>query len=229
MPDRPIVVLYREDVTAERLDSYAEAIEAAGGNAVTASPDADPEIAERIGEFAGVVLTGGVDIDPAIYGEEQHERVRQVDRVRDDYELRVLRAALARDLPVLGICRGHQLLNVAFGGKLLQHIEDNSHRSERGTLASTWHEARLTPGSRLAAIQGVERLHVNSRHHQAVTPATLAPGLVVAATTDDGVIEGLESPEHRFAVSVQWHPEREEMAEDGAPLFRAFVAAAKRR
>ncbi len=225
--DRPVAVLYREDVPGERLQAYVESLEAAGASVVTVSPDDGPKPGERIEEWAGIVLTGGVDIDPALYGAERHERVRHTDRDRDEFELGVVRAALERDLPVLGVCRGHQMLNVAFGGGLLQHIEDHSHRTLRGTLDSGWHEARLAQGSRLAAIYGAERLRVNSRHHQAVTAETLAPGLAVSATTDDGNIEAVESPDRRFVISVQWHPEREELREQSAPLFRAFVEATR--
>lgn len=221
----PIAVIHREDIPGERLQAYVDAIEAAGGQAVSLSPDDERWAGSSAANFAAIVLTGGVDIDPSLYGAERHERVRRVDRFRDDFELDFVRDALDHDLPLLGVCRGHQLLNVAFGGGLLQHIEDNSHRSERETLASRWHEATLVPGSRLATIYGAGTLRVNSRHHQAVTPETLAPGLVVSATTPDGLIEGLESPAHRFVLSVQWHPEREELRDQSEPLFRALVEA----
>ena len=225
MQRRPrVAVLYREDVPGERLEAYVEALAAAGTDAVTCSPDDAPTLSEALTEYDGVVLTGGVDIDPAIYGETPHEKVRHWDAVRDGYELRTLRSALERDLPVLGICRGHQLLNVAFGGALLQHIEGDPHRAQRSG-ESRWHGVRLAPASRLAAIYGAAQLRVNSRHHQGVTPDGLASGLTVAATADDGMIEGLEAADRRFVVSVQWHPEREELGDGSAPLFRAFVQA----
>ena len=132
-------------------------------------------------------------------------------------------------MPVLAICRGHQLLNVALGGALLQHLaEREPHRARRGegdAIDSGWHEVALETGSRLAALFGARTLRVNSRHHQAITRDGVAPGLRVAATTEDGVVEALEHPQQRWALSVQWHPEREEIAEQQRPLFEGFVEA----
>ncbi len=154
-----VAVLYRGKVWGERLEAYIDALAAAGAEGVTCSPDDAPALAEGLAQYDGVVLTGGVDVDPANYGEPPHRTVTRVDPLRDDYDLRTLRAALERDLPVLGICRGHQLLNVAFGGTLLQHIEGDPHRAQR-TGESRWHGVRLAPSSRLAAIYGATRLRV---------------------------------------------------------------------
>lgn len=184
------------------------------------------------------MLTGGVDVDPARYGAAPDPRLGTINPDRDAFELALLAAALAADVPVLGVCRGHQLFNVAHGGALLQHIEEREpHRSrrdpnDREVIASGWHDVAITPDSALARALGAapaEALHVrvNSRHHQAVTPDRVAPGLRIVATTDDGIVEALEDPAHRWALSVQWHPERAELAQRA--LFAAFVTACAKR
>jgi gamma-glutamyl-gamma-aminobutyrate hydrolase PuuD len=228
---RPRILITRaEDVTGERWDDYADRVRAAGGDPVAADLRAwrpgDPST-----PAAGLLLTGGVDIDPARYGRERDPRVSETNPDRDAFEFELLQQALDTDTPVLAVCRGHQLFNVAHGGALLQHIEEREpHRSrrdpaDREVIASGWHEVDVRPGTRLAAAlgAGATRVRVNSRHHQAVTPDTLAPGLTIAATTDDGIIEALEDASQRWAVSVQWHPERAELAQDA--LFEAFVRA----
>ncbi len=155
--------------------------------------------------------------------------VKRTEPGRDDLEASLLQEALDADLPVLAICRGHQLLNVVLGGSLLQHIESGEHVAQRDEARSSrWHEVPLTPSTRLADALGRERMQVNSRHHQAVTPARLAPGLTVAAMTEDGLVEAMESTAHRWVVGVQWHPEREESSEFSTlstALFRAFSTA----
>ena len=184
------------------------------------------------------MLTGGVDVDPARYGAERHPKVRQTHPERDAMELACLEAALRRDIPVLAICRGHQLLNVAFGGTLLQHIESGEHRADYRSegYPSRWHDLRITPATRLAEMLGATTFETNSRHHQAVRPSDLAAGLcAVAFADDDGddLVEGVESVEHEWVIGVQWHPERlEEHKPEFAPrmrrLFDAFMSAARR-
>ena len=187
--------------------------------------------------YEGLMITAGVDIDPARYGAKRAPQVREIAPDRDDFETAILEDALRHDVPVLAICRGHQLFNVAAGGSLLQHLEEREpHRARRGegdAIDSGWHDVELAAGSRLAAAFGAQLLHVNSRHHQAVTPERAALSLEVTATTADGVVEALERPDRRWAVSVQWHPEmmghpeQDEMATDQRPLFEAFVAACR--
>jgi gamma-glutamyl-gamma-aminobutyrate hydrolase PuuD len=228
-PKRPRILISRaEDVTGERWADYRDRVEAAGGEPVagdldTWTPGAEPP------SFDGLILTGGVDIDPARYGEPASERLGDVNAGRDAFETALLEEALARDVPVLGICRGHQLFNVVHGGSLLQHIEERephrARRGEDGSIASGWHEVTLAPGTILAGVLGEEPLRVNSRHHQAVTRERVAPGLTVVATTEDGVVEALEDPSKRWAVSVQWHPERAEMGDAPRALFEAFIRA----
>ena len=240
--DRPRVLVTRaEEVVGERWDDYADRVREAGAEAIAI----DQATWERDGapaSYDGLMITAGVDIDPARYGEERAPQVREIAPDRDDFETAILEDALRRDVPVLAICRGHQLFNVAAGGSLLQHLaEREPHRARRGegeAIDSGWHDVELAAGSRLAAAFGARRLHVNSRHHQAVTPERAAPGLEVTATTADGVVEGLERPDRRWAVSVQWHPEmmahpemghpeQDETATDQRPLFEAFVAACR--
>jgi putative glutamine amidotransferase len=232
MPDRPRILITRaEDVTGERWQDYADRVEAAGGDPV---PIDLSEWGGAPPDYEGLILTGGVDVDPARYGEAAHERLGTVNADRDAFEAALIEDALERDIPVLGVCRGHQLFNVVHGGSLLQHIEEREpHRSRRGedgvSIASGWHDVAITPGTILAGVLGEGPLRVNSRHHQAVTPERVGSGLVVAGTTEDGVIEALEDPTKRWAVSVQWHPERTEMGDEPKALFEAFVAAARER
>jgi putative glutamine amidotransferase len=179
----------------------------------------------------GLVLTGGVDVDAALYGEKARPETEAPDRARDEFELVLLRKALAEDLPVLAICRGHQLLNVCLGGRLLQHIEGDAHRwLDDEPVASNWHEIDIVEGSRLRGVYGTPRVLVNSRHHQGVTPDHLSSALTCTARSDDGFVEGIESAAHRWVVGVQWHPERieaeqPEFADTSRKLWHAFAAA----
>jgi len=221
-----IAVARWETVPYERIEAYWERLRAAGLEPVDLH-----EPAEDLSALRGLVLTGGIDIDPARYGEAPHPRSQQPDPLRDEFELSLLGEALARDQPVLAICRGHQLLNVCFGGSLLQHIEDWSHASQRDEQrTSATHALRLEAGSRLAGWLGAATLTVNSRHHQAVTPERVAPGLRVLATSPDGIVEAVESERHAWIIGVQWHPERTEPQIAGFEaaslrLFNAFAAA----
>jgi len=163
---------------------------------------------------AGLCLAGGADVDPALYGEARLPETQAPDRDRDRLESALLLEALDRDLPVLAICRGLQLLNAVLGGTLAQHIEGHNYRKQRDV-----HEIRIAPGSRLERILGTHSYMVNSRHHQCA--AKVAAGLLLAATAPDGVVEPLEVPGKRFALAVQWHPEARMDGPD-AQIFRAF-------
>jgi putative glutamine amidotransferase len=226
---RPRIGITRwEDVLAERFADYCDRVRNGGGEPIELNSDVEAV------EFDGLVLTGGIDVCPERYGETPHPTVKRTDAARDAFEIALIESALARDLPVLAICRGHQLLNVAFGGRLLQHIEDGSHRADFHAPAapSRWHAVRLEPDSRLRELFGVDEMEVNSRHHQAVLPETLAPGLVATAFSPDGLVEGIESARHRWVIGVQWHPERLEPEHPGfhersRPLFEALVAEAR--
>lgn len=182
----------------------------------------------------GVLVPGGVDVDPAHYGEERHPKLGLVDAPRDALELALSRWAFEDDVPLFGICRGQQVINVALGGTLVQDIpsqvethiaHDQTDDHPRNRHA---HAVEIDPGSRLAQVMGATRAEVNSLHHQSV--GLPAPGLCVTALSPDGIVEALEHPGKTFVLSVQWHPE--DMAHDEAAmqrLFDAFVAAAKQR
>ena len=223
MPVRVAVARW-DDVPQERLHNYWERLQDAGLEVVDAS---GPRWTLKA--CAGLVLTGGIDIDPGLYGAARQPEVEEVNRPRDEFELSLLREALDADLPVLAICRGHQLLNVCFGGSLLQHVPGDAHRwQEDEPSTSRFHDVTIAAGSKLEAIYGAPRIHTNSRHHQAVTPDGVAKGLVISATAGDGLVEGLESPSHRWVLGVQWHPERPEaetpgFAESSRRLWHAFA------
>jgi gamma-glutamyl-gamma-aminobutyrate hydrolase PuuD len=203
---------------AERTQYYYDSLHEAGAEYVVVEDGSLPAAA------SGLMLLGGVDVDPKLYGEEPHPKTDKTHRERDDNELELVREALERDLPVLCVCRGHQLLNVAMGGSLVQDLEGPSHKWVNGN-DSNWHEVDVLDG-RLAEVYGRgASIRVNSRHHQGVTDEQLAPGLKVTARSPDGLIEAFESASHRWVVGVQWHPERPEMRPDAGPLFKAFVKA----
>ena len=239
MPSAPRIGVTRwEDVPGEAVDRYWARVVEAGGDVV----DLDESTASRIDELAptldALMLTGGVDVDPSIYGAERHARVKETAPDRDRMELAYVVRALDRDIPLLAICRGHQLLNVAFGGSLLQHIDSGEHRADYRTegYPSRWHTVSIDAGSRVARALDATALEINSRHHQAVTADTLGRGLRATAFADDDgreLVEGVESEGHAWVVGVQWHPERlEEHNAAFAPsmrrLFEAFVAQARR-
>jgi putative glutamine amidotransferase len=205
--------------------AYFQGITAAGGVAMLLPPQpVDSDIAERVLDgLDGLVITGGKDVDPAAYGQQPHPATDEPGRQRDAWEFALLDAALKRGLPVLGICRGAQVLNVALGGTLHQHLPDvighGGHRA--GNAVFNTLPVRTVPGSRLAALVG-ESIDAKCYHHQAV--AEVGPGLIVSAWDADGVIEALELPGEGFVLAVQWHPEE---SLDDLRLFSAIVAAAR--
>jgi gamma-glutamyl-gamma-aminobutyrate hydrolase PuuD len=174
----------------------------------------------RLGDLAGLLLAGGSDIAPDRYGALPQPETGEPDGARDQLEIALVREALARDLPVLAICRGLQLLNVALEGTLVQHIDGHKCPDLRDA-----HPIAIAPASRLASILETHDYWVNSRHHQAADK--LASGAVVTATAPDGIVEALELPDKRFVVAVQWHPEARTDGPD-ARLFRAFREAMNR-
>jgi putative glutamine amidotransferase len=197
---------------------YEAALRSAGIPYVMASAK-EPRSLEG---FAGLLLMGGTDVNPAHYGEARRAETDEPDDARDELELSLIRQALERDVPILAICRGLQLLNVQHGGTLFQHVED--HRiltpEDRGKPA---HDVVIEPDTLLSRIAGgADRWQVNSRHHQAI--ARVGEGLRVAARDPrDGVIEALERPDKRFVVGVQWHPENQVAAKvEQARLFSSF-------
>jgi putative glutamine amidotransferase len=192
--------------------NYLTAIQKAGGLALMIAPDAryeeDPD--ELIDRIDALILAGGADIDPGAYGSAPHPATINTVPARDRSEIALTRAAIARDMPVLGICRGMQLINVALGGTLRQHLPDvlghEEHRRAAGSFEHADHDVTLTPGS-LAARAAAEELHgTKSHHHQGVD--ALGEGLVVTGlSTLDELPEAIEAPACRFVLGVQWHPE----------------------
>jgi putative glutamine amidotransferase len=206
---------------ALKIGAYVGALAAAGLEVVPIEAGS----AQGLEGLDGLVLSGGIDLNPELYGQARHPEADEPNDARDELELRLLKQALEKDLPVLAICRGMQLLNVAAGGTLEQHIEERGvHRRYDVAKPLPVHKVLVEQGSQLAEILGAGEAAVNSRHHQAV--ASLGKGLTISARAEDGVIEGIEMPGKRFAVAVQWHPE-DQAATDAvqAKLFTAFAEA----
>jgi putative glutamine amidotransferase len=200
--------------------SYLRAIEAAGGMPVVLAPLGDAEaLLERLD---GVCLSGGPDLDPEAYGAaERHAELGPTEPDVDAFELALARAADARGIPLLGVCRGAQALNVARGGSLHQHVP--AHRQTEPATATT-HSVHVEAGSLLAGVVGMRPLRVNSFHHQAVD--VLGRGLRAVARAADGTIEAIEAPGPGFLLGVQWHAEGLTAAPRHRALFEALVAAA---
>ena len=200
---------------------YVRAVERAGGRPLLVPPSTDG-VEETLDAVDGLIFSGGSDLDPDLYGQDAHPETTGVARERDDAELALLRAALERDLPVLAICRGSQVLNVALGGDLVQHLPDvvgdEKHKHTPGVFAD--HEVTLERESRLEHLLG-DRAPVKSHHHQGF--GRLGDGLRVAAHADDGAVEAVEDPTRRFALGVLWHPE----AGEDWKLFEALVDEAR--
>jgi gamma-glutamyl-gamma-aminobutyrate hydrolase PuuD len=201
--------------------AYIVAVEHAGGRPLVLPPS-DDSVESTLDIVDAIIFSGGGDIDPALYGADPHAETDSPRQERDRAELALLTAALGRDMPVLAVCRGSQVLNVALGGDLVQHLPDevghDRHRHTAGQFAD--HEVDVEPDSRLGAILG-HRAPVKSHHHQGF--GRIGEGLVQVAWAEDGTIEGLEDPTKRFALGVLWHPEE---GEDFA-LFRVLVEQAR--
>lgn len=201
--------------------AYVQALERAGGRPVLIPPS-EHGIEETLDAVDGLIFSGGSDLDPDLYDQEPHDETFGVVPERDRAELALLEAALARDLPVLAVCRGSQVLNVARGGDLVQHLPDlvgdEKHKHTPGTFAD--HDVTLQPGTRLASLLG-DHAPVKSHHHQGF--GRVGDGLRVAAHAEDGTIEAVEDPSRRFALGVLWHPE----AGEDLKLFEELVDAAR--
>ena len=212
----------------KKAEPYAEAVRRAGLEPVLVSA----EDARSLVGLDGLMLSGGCDVDPKQYGQDPAPETQKPNPARDRMEMGLLGEALDRDLPVLGICRGLQLLNVYKGGTLLQHLKGDPHRPPerpRTDPAKPMHDVRVAADTKLAGILGAGGHPVNSRHHQAIDK--LGAGLQVSAVSvKDGIIEGIELPDKEFVVAVQWHSEDQAArSETQMKLFEAFAAAVKRR
>jgi putative glutamine amidotransferase len=210
--------------------SYVEAVQHAGGLVLMLPPDA--QLLEDPGELLelldGLVLAGGADIDPGSYGESAHPETLNTVPERDRFEIALVRAAIERDLPVLGICRGMQLINVAYGGTLLQHLPErfghHEHLRVPGSFDGADHDVDLVEGSLAAHAAGETRHATKSHHHQGVD--RLGEGLQISGcSTIDGLPEAIEMPDRRFVLGVQWHPE----ADETSHVLGALVVEAERR
>jgi putative glutamine amidotransferase len=202
--------------------SYTRAVERAGGTPVVLPPVPSSSIPSLIARVDGLLVAGGRDVDPSLYDEAPHDQTDLPDHRRDRFELLMIRAAIDADLPFLAICRGMQVLNVARGGTLIQHLPDRlgneSHRPDPVKIIT--HDVQISPGSKLAGLIGVAA-PVPTAHHQAIN--RLGAGLTTVAWTEDQMIEAVELQGHRFGIGVQWHPEEG----DDARLFEALVNAAQ--
>lgn len=215
------------------LDDYVASIEASGGRARVLEVSESPKT--LLGEIHGLLLTGGGDIDPAFYGEDRHESIEDAEPGRDEFEIDLARRAMEANLPLLAICRGAQVLNVAAGGTLVQDIPSAVRTELPHAIARpkdhVAHDVRVVPSSNLERVLGsaviANTCRVNSRHHQSV--ARVGQNLVASATAPDGVVEAIESPSAPFCLGVQWHPENFWRTGEFKPLFDAFIAAAKTR
>jgi putative glutamine amidotransferase len=223
----PIIGITRNRRPAD----YEQAIRLAGGAPKLLDWDATKP-GDALDGIHGLLLTGGGDVDPKHYGQPPSSHLELAEAGRDEFEIAVSRSALERDLPILAICRGLQVLNVAAGGTLVQHVPDavgtaiaHSIDEPKNQIA---HPVRVEAGSALAGALGtgvmtLETCAVNSRHHQAVD--VVAAGFVVSATAPDGIVEAIERRDRRFCVGVEWHPENFWATGEFAPLFEAFVRA----
>ena len=237
---RPLIGITTAEVAGNRGKPYhqsyarnAWAIADAGGLPVYIPTGLDDialrELYERVD---AVLLPGGPDVDPAFYGAERHPETQQVDEARDSLELTLARWTYADDRPLFGICRGQQVMNVAFGGTLIQDIPSlvptEFHHATPDTMPrnTIQHEVKLTSDSHLASILGTTEVAVNSLHHQSVERP--APGVMITGYSPDGVIEALEAPDKHFVLSVQWHPEDLYNGDESMKrLFESFVQAAR--
>jgi putative glutamine amidotransferase len=220
----------------KKLEDYRQAVAHVGGDVRVL--EASMHVQEALAGLEGLLLTGGEDVSPATYGERPHPKLGAVDPQRDAFELALIGATRAKDLPIFGICRGIQILNVAFGGSLVQDVPTEVPGALEHSLPVPQHESYalahevwLEADSLLARLMR-ERLsdadscEVNSRHHQAVK--RVANGFRVSATAPDGVIEAIEDPAARFCLGVQWHPENFWRTGEFRPLFEGFLEAAAR-
>jgi putative glutamine amidotransferase len=219
-----------------KLEDYRQSVLHTGGEVRIV--DASTGVESSLAGADGLLLTGGGDVDPARYGEAPHPSIEDVEPARDEFEIALIAAARRRNLPILGICRGVQVLNIAAGGTLVQDIPSQIPGALNHSLDvpqhqpyELAHEVWIEKDSLLAKLMG-ERLvgsdtcDVNSRHHQAVK--TVAPGFRVCATAPDGVIEAIEDPQARFCIGVEWHPENFWRTGEFRPIFEGFIEAASK-
>lgn len=227
---KPVIGVTR----CSKLPDYLTSVEQAGG--APRVLEVDESAAQVVREIDGLLLTGGGDVDPSLYGEARHPTVQDAEPGRDAFELELVRRAMASDVPLLAICRGAQVLNVADGGTLVQDIPSAVSTDLRHSVDErpdcVAHAITIEEGSRLSHVLGRDAhaicdCSVNSRHHQSID--RLGARLTVSARSVDGIVEAIENPAARFCIGVQWHPENFWRTGEFAPLFEAFIAAARAR
>lgn len=210
--------------------TYVEAIQRAGGIPVPLLYLEDQDLDTLLDSLDGICLTGGKDIDPSHFGETPHPAAERISPARTRAEIHLTQEAVRRDVPLLGICLGHQTVNVALGGDMYQDLPSQwpgtlPHKNSEADRGVKLHEIKVTPGTKLREILGADRLEVNSVHHQAVR--RIADSLVVSAEALDGVVEGLERPGSSFLVCIQWHPEDLSERQEQRRLLETFVEACR--
>ena len=225
---QPIIGITR----CSRMDDYVASVEQSGGRPRILEVSDSPR--KVVGEIDGLVLTGGGDVDPVLYGEDRHSTISDAEPGRDEFEIDLARRAMDAELPILAICRGAQVLNVAAGGTLVQDIPSAVETTLSHSIDEPKHEiahdVAIARGSRLQtalgdAVSGSHTCRVNSRHHQSV--GRLGRSLRPSATADDGVVEAIESSDADFCIGVQWHPENFWRTGEFRGLFDSFIAAAR--
>ena len=236
MPKIGITLDYEEAPTYSKKpwyalrENYCSAVSSHGALALPLPHDVE-KVEEYLNLIDGLVITGGAfDVSPELYGQsEKHDTVITKDN-RTKFEFAITRGAIERNIPILGICGGEQLLNVVLGGTLIQHIPDSVENAleheQKNPRDEAGHSIKIAVGSLLHRIVGKAEMNINSAHHQAI--AIPAPNTIINATATDGVIEGIELPSHPFCLGVQWHPEYKVDVGDGK-IFEAFVAACRKR
>ena len=217
-----------------KLEDYLASVEQTGARARVLEVTESPR--KVLGEIDGLLLTGGGDVDPVFYGEDRHPLTDDAEPGRDEFEIDLARRAMSGGVPLLAICRGAQVLNVAAGGTLVQDIpssvESELSHSVKEPKDLACHAISIVAGTKLSSVLGGQTAaacscRVNSRHHQAV--GRTGDGLVVSARAGDGVVEAIEQPDAPFCIGVQWHPENFWRSGEFTPLFEAFVRAARER
>ncbi|WP_107841580.1 gamma-glutamyl-gamma-aminobutyrate hydrolase family protein [Metasolibacillus meyeri] len=224
------VTMHTGDKKLEINETYIQSVELAGGIPLCIPHLAAPDAEAVLNKVDGLLLIGGHDVDPYLYGQEPHHKLGMFHTKRDNSDLEILQSAFNRQMPILAICRGHQVLNIAFGGTLIQDIPAQWEQSFAHAQASmrdvATHTVKIT-GQKLGAILDVQQIRTNSFHHQAIDQ--LGEGLVTAGIAADGINEAVEHSDHPFCIGVQWHPEA--MApfgdEHSIKLFKAFIEACK--
>ena len=230
---RPLIGIGCDNATGKREHSklnadYYYAVWRAGGlPMLVPTIDDDAYCRETVRRIAGLVLPGGDDVHPHLFGQEKHPAASLVPEVRQQFDLKLIRAALDANLPMLGICYAAQVINVALGGDMIQDIEDQTGSNlphKKVWPETAFHEIIVEPGTILHGILGADRLEANSSHHQA--NLTVAEPLIISAKAPDGIIEAVESTQHTFVLGVQWHPERLTGRPEHFALFQRLVREA---